>query len=136
MTALFQHPLNEEPYSLLEYARTDGNGIALYRVKGCGSAEWGAYEALGKAFRLKGGSCFYCGKRFKPQSFDKRIAHRDHVVALHNGGKDALHNLVVACFHCGSAKKTEDIFDFRPSAAKRYHQALHQLLTRCVRPSP
>jgi hypothetical protein len=136
VTVQFQHPLNDEPYSLLEYVRTDGHGTPLYRVKGSKDSECGAYEALGKAFRLKGGSCFYCDKHFKPQPLDERTAHRDHVLPIRNGGEDWLHNLVIACAHCGRAKKADDIFDFRPSAAKRYHRALHQLVTRCVNSRP
>lgn len=128
--SIFDHPLLEEPYNLLQFVRQDGNRVALYKVTGSAKSERKAFDALGDAFSIAGGSCFYCSKSFKPQRFDKRIAHRDHVMATSKGGTDHLHNLVIACAHCGSAKKAEDIFDFRPPAAKRYQRALSEHLCR------
>jgi hypothetical protein len=134
MSTIFRHPIKGEPYALIEFVRHDGNGTPLYRVKGLGEPECGAFEALGKAFRLKGGRCFYCDKRFAAQALGPDTAHRDHVLPLSDGGTDNLHNLVIACNGCGHAKRSDDIFDFRPRAAKRYQRALIQYVDQMLKP--
>jgi 5-methylcytosine-specific restriction endonuclease McrA len=133
MALIFDHPLRCKPYDQLEFVRQDGNKVALYRVKGSGKGASGAFEALGQAFALFGGACFYCRKAFEPRPLDKRIVHRDHVVPISNGGTDHLHNLVIACAHCGSAKGADDIFEFRPPAAKQYQKAISDHLLHCMK---
>ena len=133
MVHVYQHPIRGKPYDQLEYVRQDGNKVALYRVAGSNKTERRGLEALRDAFALVGGSCFYCRKTFKPQPLDKNIVHRDHVMPTCKGGTNHLHNLVIACVHCGSAKSDDDIFDFRPSAAKRYQKALSDHLSLCVK---
>ena len=135
MSAIFTHPIKGEPYSLIEYVRHDGNGTPLYRVKGLGDPECGAFEALGKAFRLKGGRCFYCEQKFVAQPLGQGTVHRDHVLPVSDGGPDSLHNLVIACAGCDRAKRSDDIFDFRPRAAKRYQRALIEHIDRMMKPS-
>ncbi len=133
MSAIFTHPIKSEPYSLLEFVRQDGNGTPLYRVKGSADPECGAFEALGKAFRLKGGRCFYCERKFAAQPLGPDTAHRDHVVPSSDCGTDSLHNLVISCKDCGNAKRSDDIFDFRPRAAKRYQRALIEHIDRMLK---
>jgi 5-methylcytosine-specific restriction endonuclease McrA len=132
MDQVFDHPIRKKPYLLLQFVRQDDKGVAIYEVRGSNRPARKAFAALGDAFAMAGGSCFYCGKHFKPQRLDKRIVHRDHVVPTSNGGTDHLHNLVIACAHCGSAKRADYIFDFRPSAARRYYEALSAHLVRCM----
>jgi 5-methylcytosine-specific restriction endonuclease McrA len=133
MSQLFHHPVRCKPYDRLEFVRLDGNKVALYRVAGLDKPERRALEALGDAFALVGGTCFYCGKTFKPQPLAIGVVHRDHVVPVCKGGTNHLHNLVIACDPCGSGKRADDIFDFRPSAAKRYQQALSDHLFLCMK---
>ena len=134
MSAIFTHPIKGEPYSLIEYVRHDGNGTPLYRVKGSRYPECGALEALKKAFGKKGGRCFYCEKKFAAQPLGPGTVRRDHVLPVSDGGPDSLHNLVIACADCDRAKRSNDIFDFRPSAAKRYQRALIEHIDRTLKP--
>jgi len=128
------HPLNGRPYDRLEFVRCDGNGAPLYKVMGCNEAPTGAFTALGKAFERFGGKCFYCPTRFRPQPLanDPTKAHRDHVIAVSNGGSQLLHNLVIACGKCGRTKANDAIHDFRPKSAKEYLAALNRHIEECL----
>jgi 5-methylcytosine-specific restriction endonuclease McrA len=129
------HPLLGNPYDKLQPVRLDGNRVPLYVVKGTPDGPAGAFEALGRAFENYGGKCFYCPTKFKPQSLSTN-AHRDHVLAVSNGGSDLLHNLVIACGKCGRTKSNDLIHDFRPKSAKEYLAALERHISECVRAGP
>jgi 5-methylcytosine-specific restriction endonuclease McrA len=128
------HPLRGNPYDKLEFVRFDGNGTPLYRVEGVGGAARGAATALGKAFELYGGKCFYCPTKFSPQrlSNDNSTAHRDHVIATSQGGTTLLHNLVIACGRCGRTKADDPVHEFRPKSAKEYLEALNRHIAACL----
>ncbi|MGZ8286959.1 MAG: HNH endonuclease [Allosphingosinicella sp.] len=132
---LTSHPLNRKPYNQLRFVSFDHNRVPLYRVAGSSEAACGAKEALGRAFELHGGECFYCHIKFSPQPLSMDGPHRDHVVAASAGGSNLLHNLVIACHHCGRAKSHDPIHDFRPRAAKAYFEALEAHITNCIRES-
>jgi 5-methylcytosine-specific restriction endonuclease McrA len=130
---LAAHPLNRKPYNQLEFVNLDHNRVPLYRVAGRSEAPCGAKEALGRAFALYGGQCFYCHVKFSPQPLSVQGPHRDHVVAESAGGSNLLHNFVIACHHCGRAKSHDPIHDFQPRAAKAYFEALTAHIANCIR---
>lgn len=50
-------------------------------------------------FHRDGHMCMYCGEQFT-----SKLLTRDHVVPIHQGGKDKWSNLVAACRYCNSRK--------------------------------
>ncbi len=132
------HPIGGKPYDKIEFARFDHHGTPLYGVVGLDESPTRASTALGKAFALYGGKCFYCPTKFKPQPLanDPVRAHRDHVVAASQGGSRLLHNLVIACGKCGRAKADDPIHDFRPKSAREYLEALNKHLEACLSRAP
>ena len=46
-----------------------------------------------------GWTCAYCGKHLEGKD-----AQADHILALENGGENALYNLVAACGKCNGTK--------------------------------
>ena len=126
------HPLEGPPYDKLHFVRMTATRVPLYWVEGTALAPAGALASLQQAFRKYGGSCFYCGRQFPAQDFSKAGAHRDHVVARSHGGSDRLHNLVIACSKCGTAKADRAVQDFQPTAAKTYLAALERHLARAL----
>lgn len=128
------HPVRGKPYDKLEFVRVNDHGVPLYRVHGLDDDPMSGWNALGRAFELYGGRCFYCATKFKPQplSNDPVKAHRDHVIATSQGGTDLLHNLVIACGKCGRTKSHDPIHDFRPKSAKEYLAALNTHIAHCL----
>ncbi|HEU0134356.1 MAG TPA: HNH endonuclease signature motif containing protein [Allosphingosinicella sp.] len=119
------------PYEQIEFVRLDAKRVPLYRVKGYPEVA-GAFQVLGRAFERFGGECFYCGKKFRPDSFSKNKAHRDHVVADSSGGSPRLHNLVIACVRCGTLKANKPVRQFRPKAADKYLAILEAHISRAL----
>ncbi|MET1112973.1 MAG: HNH endonuclease [Allosphingosinicella sp.] len=124
------HPLAGIPYEKLKFVRMNNRRVPLYSVEGIVRAPERPIDALGRAFAKYGGECFYCGKPFKPQPLSPKGPHRDHVMPVCDGGSDRLHNLVIACAGCGSAKSNKAWPDFDPKATKRYLAALEKHLAR------
>jgi 5-methylcytosine-specific restriction endonuclease McrA len=81
--------------------------------------------------RKYGGSCFQCGKRMKPQDLSQECT-RDHVRAKSDGGRDYLHNLVLACGRCNKSKDKRDLVTYRPKKGREYLKALDEHLVRCL----
>lgn len=129
------HPLSGSPYDKLEFVDRNHKGVPLYRVSGSNDPPAGAFQALGTAFALYGGKCFYCPTKFKPQPLSNETtrAHRDHVIATSQGGSNLLHNLVIACGKCGRSKANDPIHDFMPRSAKIYLDALNKHIADCLR---
>jgi 5-methylcytosine-specific restriction endonuclease McrA len=126
------HPLSGPPYDKIEFVRLNQHRVPLYRVAGCSNVPESAPQALRRAFAKYGGKCFYCPTKFRPHSLAEREAHRDHVLATSKGGRDLLHNLVIACRKCGRDKADDLIHDFKPKAAKAYLAALQNHIANCV----
>jgi hypothetical protein len=124
------HPLRERPYSLLEFTRVDGQGTALY-VVGSDPKESGAGEALRRAFEQHGAHCFHCKKWLPPQKLSQQC-NRDHVRAKKEGGRDHLHNLVLACGECNRRKGASDIVAFKAECGAEYLAAMERHLTLCI----
>ncbi len=80
------HPLDERPYNLLRYVRTDAAGTHLYRVYNENGDvlmfEAGPYVALGEAQKAHPAGCWYCESSDQPFKW-----HRDHVIASVKGAK-------------------------------------------------
>ena len=70
------HPLQKKPYNAIKFVRVNGNGIALYTVKG-DDREMGAKLALKAAFERFGAHCFHCEKWMEPQKLSYQCT-RDH----------------------------------------------------------
>ncbi|MBA3512413.1 HNH endonuclease signature motif containing protein [Sphingomonas sp.] len=125
------HPLEKKPYNAIKFARVDGNDTPLYTV-GKSKKELGAAAALRSAFQQFGGHCFHCKQWMPPE----RLSHdrtRDHVRAKHNGGRDFLHNLVLACGPCNRSKGGADLISFRPEIGSEYMKALDEHLVKCLK---
>lgn len=61
--------------------------------------------------RAQQGLCFYCGESLIDQNGSNRY-HCDHFVALINGGRNDLSNVVMACARCNHLKNRDDGRDF------------------------
>ena len=127
---LAAHPLAKKPYNAIKFARTDGNGVPLYRVGKTGQ-DLGAAAALKSAFELFGGHCFHCKIWMPPQPLSHDCT-RDHLRPRKDGGKDYLHNLVFACGPCNRAKGGSDLISFRAEVGAEYMKALDAHLVRCL----
>ncbi|MBN2971775.1 MAG: HNH endonuclease [Sphingomonas pseudosanguinis] len=118
------HPLDERPYNLLRYVRTDAAGTHLYRVYNENGDvlmfEAGPYVALGEAQKAHPAGCWYCESSDQPFEW-----HRDHVIASFHGGRNELHNFVIACADHNTKKGATSIVEFDAAAARRYMEALH-----------
>jgi 5-methylcytosine-specific restriction endonuclease McrA len=124
------HPLTDPLYTKLHFRRVDGQGTPLYRVEES-DKDVGAAEALRIAFERYGGTCFHCGEALKPQPLSQGCT-RDHVRPRRDGGRDWLHNLVLACGTCNRKKGAKDIVAFNPESGKEYLKALEEHLCRCI----
>jgi 5-methylcytosine-specific restriction endonuclease McrA len=91
----------------------------------------GAAAALQTAVRQFGGECFYCNVTMAPHTAAQKPT-RDHVRPKRNGGRDFLHNLVLACDSCNRSKGCIDLVRFRPEDAAEYMKALDEHLVRCI----
>ena len=127
-----RHPVSGLPYDRLEYVRLGPDRTPCYRVTGSERDPSGAFKALGHAFEMYGGDCYYCGKKFKPHRLSEGRAHRDHVIPESAGGSERLHNLVIACTLCGTKKANRPIRAFKPSAADKYIAALEAHIARAL----
>jgi hypothetical protein len=125
------HPLAEKlPYKAIHFAGVSGHGTPLYTV-GEDTKKTGATTALRAAFRKFGGRCFHCNKRMPPNLSPEDFSI-DHLRPKRDGGKDLLHNLVLACRPCNLAKGSDDVFSFRPRGGIEYLKALDDHLVRCL----
>lgn len=128
---LFAHPLDELPYNLLRYRRTDVNGAHIYEVFDTDGVSQGvgkALNALKLAVRVGGGQCFYC-----PPTKRQKPLQRDHVEPIALQGVDDLFNLVLACEAHNSRKGATPMAKFNRAATALYMTALHSHLTRIGR---
>lgn len=126
------HPLPGLPYDKLLFVRLSANRTPYYQVFGSNAAPCGAFKALGHAFQLYGGVCYYCQRKFKPHPLSRSRAHRDHVVPRSSGGSDRLHNLVIACKKCGSEKADKPLRAFQPKLADHYLCALETHIAKAL----
>lgn len=62
-------------------------------------------EEIRLLFEMFDGSCAYCGKH--PET--KRHLHLEHIVALSEGGRNTMANLIPACVSCNSSKHNKPI---------------------------
>ncbi|MEA3016686.1 MAG: hypothetical protein QOI38_1408, partial [Sphingomonadales bacterium] len=127
-----KHPLDGLPYDRLEFVKLSSDRTPHYRVIGSQRTPCGALKALGHAFEIYGGACFYCGKKFGPHRLTKKLVHRDHIVPQSHGGSDRLHNLVIACANCGTEKADKPIRQFRPKLADSYLRLLERHIARAL----
>jgi 5-methylcytosine-specific restriction endonuclease McrA len=127
-----KHPLDGLPYDRLEFVKMGPDRTPYYRVVGSNRDPSGALKALGHAFEKYGGACFYCRKKFPPQRLSEKRAHRDHVIPESIGGSNRLHNLVIACAGCGTAKANKPLRQFRPKLADSYLEALERHIARAL----
>ena len=116
------HPLQKKPYNAIKFVRVNGDGIALYRVKG-DDREMGAKLALKAAFERFGAHCFHCEKWMEPQKLSHRCT-RDHLHRRPEGGNDKLHNLVFACSDCNRAKGRAHLITFNVETGIVYQLGL------------
>ncbi len=126
---LSAHPVDASPYNRIIYVRSHNNGTPLYRVQN-DTRDVGADEALREALRRFGGSCFYCG-----QEMSRALSHdatRDHLRPKHSGGRNILHNLVLACGKCNRDKGGKPLSEYHQQKSSEYLTALDEHLTRCV----
>jgi 5-methylcytosine-specific restriction endonuclease McrA len=77
------------------------------------NARWRAWQVAARN-RSAARACFYCGVTFEKAGPDHRTV--DHRVPKSRGGRDALHNLVFACFSCNQRKRDRHEDDFLASA--------------------
>ncbi len=129
-TLIAAHPIRKKPYNSIKFARIDGCGTPLYRIAG-GAREVGAAEALRSAFERFGAHCFHCGAWMAPQPFSAACT-RDHLRPKKDGGRDHLHNLVLACGPCNRRKGGADLISFSVEKASEYMRALEVHLAGCV----
>jgi 5-methylcytosine-specific restriction endonuclease McrA len=127
-----RHPIAGLPYEKVAFVRMTPRRDPLYRVEGHDASPTDPFDALGTAFAIYGGCCFYCGKKFKPQPLSGGKAHRDHVVPDSKGGSDRLHNLLIACHRCGTSKASKEIHRFNRRAADKYLAAIERHIARCL----
>ena len=127
---LAAHPLREKPYNAIRFTRCDGNGTPLYIV-GKDKKELGAGAALKLAFESWGGHCFHCKRWMRPQPLAHQCT-RDHLRARRDGGRDYLHNLVLACGECNRSKGGAHLVDYRAAAGAEYLNALDVHLSKCL----
>ncbi len=124
------HPLQKKPYNAIKFVRVNGDGIALYRVKG-DDREMGAKLALKAAFERFGAHCFHCEKWMEPQKLSHKCT-RDHLHPKVEGGNDKLHNLVFACSDCNRAKGRAHLITFNVETGIVYQLALAEHVARCI----
>lgn len=122
------HPLNELPYCKIKFSHFDGRRKPIYCV---GDQSAGAKVALARAFEKFGGSCFLCGKKFKPTKLSQDIT-RDHIRPQSKGGSDYLHNLVIACGPCNKNKKDKELPRYRVDRTEKYLKALDAHIVKCL----
>lgn len=127
---LLAHPIEQKPYNAIRFKRLDGQGTPLYRISGV-EGEFGAKEALKRAFAQHGAHCFHCEK-FHPPS-DLGDMTRDHVLPCVANGSDFLHNLLFACKPCNTRKGRKGIAAFKLEKAEAYLDALNRHLERSLR---
>jgi hypothetical protein len=75
------------------------------RVLDVGASEWVRLRAA--VFARDGYRCVYCGMSGVPLA-------ADHLLALANGGKSSMENLVSACVPCNSSKGAKRVEDWLP----------------------
>jgi len=124
------HPLRHGPYNAIKFVRLNHHGKPLYRV-GKSAKELGAAAALRAAFKEHGAQCFHCNKIMEPQALSYDCT-RDHVRPKKDGGREYLHNLVIACGSCNRSKGASDIVTFRPKAGRKFLRALDAHLVHCL----
>ena len=73
--------------------------------------------------KLKGTTCYYCGK--KTTKAERQI---DHIHPVAKGGENNFDNLVVACKVCNRKKSDTDILIFIEKELKRLDLHLNTLL--------
>lgn len=114
-----KHCLEQTPYRMIVYARSDGNGTPLYLVAGSNSPAIGAERALREAHKRHRGECFYCRQTIADEHFTI-----DHVEPETLGGRAHLQNLVIAHKACNLAKGYKVIEAFKPEAGREWLSAL------------
>ena len=113
----YQHCLDALIYRSIVFVKLDGNKRPLYLVAGSADPAVGFKKALERAFKMHGGTCFYCAKAITEMTVD-------HVEPVARGGSDALQNLVISCKPCNSKKGPIAIEAFNPRAGKAWLTAL------------
>ena len=76
-----------------------------------------------------GKSCYYCGK----PNLAGKDAQLDHLVAIRDGGKDTVDNLVLCCTKCNAMKGPSTLEDYvarRLLQIKREKQRLFDLIQK------
>lgn len=114
-----RHCLEQPPYRMVVFARSDGNDTPLYFVAGSSEGPLGAEKALRAAFKRHGGVCFYCKKEVAESDFTI-----DHVEPEALGGKPHLQNLVIAHKTCNLAKGHRIIEAYKADAGREWLNAL------------
>ena len=66
-----------------------------------------------KIYNKYNGRCAYCGNKITYKQMQK-----DHILAIHRGGKDEICNYNPACRSCNSTKDTYTIEEFRERLIK------------------
>ena len=127
---LLAHPIDEKPYNAIRFSRFDGQGTPLYRLRKI-EGEFGAKEALKRAFALHGAHCFHCRMHFERDKLGGMT--RDHVLPHVAKGSDFLHNLLFACKPCNNGKGSKGFAAFKPERAEAYLDALNRHLERSLR---
>ena len=122
------HPLPEIPYCKITFSHFDGQQKPIYSVDGIKA---GPKVVLAKAFEKYGGTCFHCGKKFKPAKLSQSIT-RDHIRPRSKGGTDFLHNLVIACGTCNRNKRDKELVRCRADVAEKYLKALDTHIIKCL----
>ena len=127
---LLAHPIAKKPYNAIRFSRFDGNGAPLYRLRKA-DGEFGAKEALKRAFALHGAHCFHCEKFFAADELGDMT--RDHVVPCAANGSDFLHNLLFACKPCNASRGRKGFAAFKLERAEAYLDALNRHLEKSLR---
>lgn len=60
-------------------------------------------QETNELLKIQENLCYYCGKDFEIID-GKIIAHADHYISIHDGGKNEIQNIVMACVSCNSKK--------------------------------